>query len=59
MSAEFRFKHLSRRAKDRLLARARTDGFAAVLAELREGAAPAPADAGAAVDDDGHPSGKA
>ena len=27
MSAEFRFKHLSRRAKDRLLARARTEGL--------------------------------
>ena len=53
MSAEFRFKHLSRRAKDRLLARARTDGFAAVLAELREGAAPAPADAGAGAADAG------
>ena len=56
MSAEFRFKHLSRRAKDRLLARARTEGFAAVLAELQEAAS---ADAGAAVDDGGHPGGKA
>lgn len=56
MSAEFRFKHLSRRAKDRLLARARTEGFAVVLAELQEAAS---ADAGAAVDDGGHPGGKA
>ena len=86
MSAEFRVKHLSRRAKDRLLARARTEGFAVVLAELQEaaGAADAGGDAagspvggfdagcapqagassdptvsGAAVDDDGHPGGKA
>ena len=56
MSAEFRFKHLSRRAKDRLLARARTEGFAVVLAELQEAAS---ADAGAAVDDGGHPGCKA
>lgn len=45
MSAEFRFKHLLRPAKDRLLARARTEGFAAVLAELQE-AAIADADVG-------------
>lgn len=56
MSAEFRFKHLSRRAKDRLLARARTEGFAAVLAELQAGVN---ADADAAVEDGGHPGGKA
>ena len=56
MSAEFRFKHLSRRAKDRLLARARTEGFAAVLAELQAGTN---ADADAAVEDGGHPGGKA
>ena len=56
MSAEFRFKHLSRRAKDRLLARARTEGFAAVLAELQ---AATNADADAAVEDGGHPGGKA
>ena len=88
MSAEFRFKHLSRRAKDRLLARARTEGFAAVLAELQEaasadagagaadaagspvggsdagcapqaGASSDPTVSGAAVDDGGHPGGKA
>ena len=56
MSAEFRFKHLSRRAKDRLLARARTEGFAAVLAERQAGTN---ADADAAVEDGGHPGGKA
>ena len=88
MSAEFRFKHLSRRAKDRLLARARTEGFAVVLAELQEaasadagagaadaagspvggsdagcapqaGASSDPTVSGAAVDDGGHPGGKA
>lgn len=38
MSAEFRFKHLSRCAKDSLLARAQVEGFTQVLAELRSGA---------------------
>ena len=38
MSAEFRFKHLSRCAKDNLLARAHVEGFTQVLAELRSGA---------------------
>lgn len=56
MSTEFRFKRLSRPAKDRLLARARTEGFAAVLAELQEAAN---ADAGAAAYDGGEPGGKA
>lgn len=37
MSAEYRFKHLSRNAKDGLLARARAEGFAEVLAELQDG----------------------
>ncbi|WP_241963755.1 GIY-YIG nuclease family protein [Gordonibacter sp. 28C] len=35
MSAEFRFKRLSRGAKDDLLARARAEGFAEALAALR------------------------
>ena len=37
MSAEYRFKRLSRNAKDGLLARARAEGFAEVLAELQDG----------------------
>lgn len=37
MSAEYRFKRLSRNAKDGLLARARAEGFAKVLAELQDG----------------------
>lgn len=37
MSAEYRFKRLSRNAKDGLLARARAVGFAEVLAELQDG----------------------
>lgn len=48
MSAEFRFKRLSRAAKDDLLARARTAGFAGALAALQPGPRDAePADAGA------------
>ncbi|WP_368041314.1 GIY-YIG nuclease family protein [Gordonibacter massiliensis (ex Traore et al. 2017)] len=48
MSAEFRFKRLSRAAKDDLLARARTAGFAEALAALQTGPRDAePADAGA------------
>ena len=39
MSAEFRFKRLSRNAKDALLARAHAEGFAEVLAQLQPGAA--------------------
>lgn len=37
MSAEYRFKRLSRNAKDGLLARACAEGFAKVLAELQDG----------------------
>ncbi len=37
MSAEYRFKRLSRNAKDGLLARARAEGFAEVIAELQDG----------------------
>ena len=48
MSAEFRFKRLTRTAKDNLLARARTVGFADALAALQPGPCDAePADAGA------------
>lgn len=38
MSAEFHFKRLSRRAKDALLARARSEDFAEILGQLCNGA---------------------